>query len=438
MKNSEEKKNILFLLDWYWIWWTEKTAYIYMKSLIKEFGVFSASVSRWWPRFHDFQMLWESFIANWNYGNIIKFIKKNKINILYLHMISQHKNSKDLINFLSSVKELGVKIIETSPFSIYTPDTDAFIDFKFFVSKWSLLKFLRKYKVNDKTKYNFLYNPLDIDNLSKYIVSPTKKQELRKRYGIDLNDFVIWKVWRADLWKWDDAIIDVLPYLIKKIPNIKVVIRAVPKLKKWQIKKKWLLNYFIFLPETVNEREISETYQIMDVMLHTSFIWESFWIALAEWMFFWLPVFSMDTNWMDWTLYDRDNSQWEILGYKNRDFVDNDCKSLSDKIYNLYLDKNLMTSIWENNRDWTIKTFSSEVLKQKLIRVINDENLDDFCFENELEDYIKRAKHTPLFFRMYLSLIAIFRKCYIVIMSMWNTYYNKNTKKQDWYSKNDL
>jgi glycosyltransferase involved in cell wall biosynthesis len=50
-----------------------------------------------------------------------------------------------------------------------------------------------------------------------------------------------------------------------------------------------------------------------DVCIHTSRIGESFWISMVEAMYFWVPVLSMDTDFLRWTVHDRDNSQWEIL-----------------------------------------------------------------------------------------------------------------------------
>ena len=323
-------KNLLFLLPKLWLGWTEKTAYIYMKSLRNDFNVFIASIFQWGERLNDFSEIWNDIlIAEWDYQKIKDFTIKNKIDIIYMHWVSWRKNSPEFIEFLKWTREKNIKIIETSPFSLFTPDTEKFLNYKLFVSKTSLLKFLWKFKNPSITKYDYLYNPLDTELLEWYRINDKERQNERQKIWIKKSDFVVWKVWRADLWKRDDTIIDIVPLLVKDIPNLKIVIRALPKYKQKKIKRLWIEKYFILLPESVNEEEIANTYQIMNVMLHTSRIGESFWIALAEWMFYWLPVLTTDTDWSQRTAFDRDNSQWEILWEHNREFISNNLHCLS-------------------------------------------------------------------------------------------------------------
>ena len=351
-------KNLLFFLPKLWIWWTEKTAYIYMKSLISAFNVFTVAINKWWERYDDFkQYSHDILIAELDYQKIKDFTIKNKIDIIYMHWVSWHKNLPELIEFLKWTREKNIKIIETSPFSLFTPDTEEFLDCKLFVSKTSLLKFLWKFKNPNITKYDYLYNPLDTGLLGWYCINDVERQNERKKIWINKHDFVIWKVWRADLWKWDDTIIDIVPILVKHIPNLKIVVRALPWYKLKKIRRLWLEKYFVLLPESVNEKEIANTYQIMDIMLHTSRIGESFGIALAEWMFYWLPVLTTDTDWSQRTAFDRDNSQWEILWGHNREFISNNLHYLSNKIIELYKDAELRRSIWDKNSEYVKNHF---------------------------------------------------------------------------------
>lgn len=405
--------NILFLLPKFWIWWTEKTAYIFMKSLKNQYNVYSASIFSWWERYHDFKNdSLDILIAYENFEKLKNFVIKYKINIVYMHWISWHKNSTEFISFLIRLRDSNIKIIETSPFSLYTPNTEKYLDYKLFVSKWSLLKFLWKFKKPKITNYDFLYNPLDINELKKHIIDNIKKQKIRLSLWIKDWDFVVWKIWRNDLWKWDDTIIDVVPSLIKKIPNLKIVIRAIPTYKINKLKRMWIFKYFIFLPESADEQEIANTYQIMDVMLHTSRIWESFWIALAEWMFYWLPVLSIDTDWMQWTAYDRDNSQWEILWQHNSKFISNDRKYLAHKIIKLYDNKDYRKDIWKKNKEYALNNFDVESLNSKLINIFENKNENAFDYNKELNLYKKRVIKESFFYRLLLSCKAIYESIF--------------------------
>ncbi len=402
-------KNLLFVLLKLWIWWTEKTAYIYMKSLSHEFNVFTVAINKWWERYDDFKKYSNDIlIAEWNYQKIKDFTIKNKIDIIYMHWVSWHKNSSELIDFLKWAKEKNIKIIETSPFSLFTPETEKFLDYKLFVSKTSLLKFLWKFKSPNITKYDYLYNPLDTELLEWYRINNTEKQKEREKIWIKKCDFVIWKVWRADLWKRDDTIIDIVPLLVKDIPNLKIVIRALPRYKLKKIKRLWLEKYFVLLPESVNEKEIANTYQIMDVMLHTSRIWESFWIALAEWMFYWLPVLTTDTDRSQRTAFDRDNSQWEILWEHNREFISNDLHYLANKIIELYKNVELRKDIWDKNSEYVQNHYLVNILKNKLLNILNNDYIADFNYKNELLIYEQSIKKQSFIERLLISIKAAY------------------------------
>ena len=402
-------ENLLFLLPQLWLGWTEKTAYIYMKSLKNDFNVFVASIFHWGERFHDFSRIWNDIlIAEWNYQKIKDFIIRNKIDIIYMHWVSWHKNSSELINLLKWTKEKNIRIIETSPFSLFTPDTENFLDYKLFVSNTSLLKFLWKFKKPNITKYDYLYNPLDTELLEWYRINDKEKQKEREKIWIKKSDFVIWKVWRADLWKRDDTIIDIVPLLVKNIPNLKVIIRALPKYKLKRIKRLGIEKYFVLLPESVDEKEIANTYQIMDVMLHTSRIWESFWIALAEWMFYKLPVLTIDTDWTQRTAFDRDNSQWEILWEHNKKFVNNNLHYLTNKIVELYKDDELRKSIWGKNYEYVQNHYAVDILREKLLKIINDNYKSDFNYEKKFLIYKSRTIKQKFFKRFFTSIKAIY------------------------------
>lgn len=394
-------KNLLILLSDFGLWGTEKTAYIYMKKLKKFFNVSIASIFKWGERFSDFKGLSDNIlVAEWDFNKLKEFILKNKIDIIYMHWVSRCRNPWNLIEFLSWIKDKHIRLVETSPFSIYTPETEKYLDCKLFVSKTSLLKFLLKYKNPSITHYDFIYNPLAPEILEQYSINKSQKEEERLKYWIGKDDFVIWKVWRADIVKRDDMIIDIVPLLKDKIKNLKIVVRSLPEFKLKKIEKFWIKDYFVLLPETVDEKEIAITYQLMDIMVHTSRIWESFWIALVEWMFFWLPVLTTDTDWSQWLLFDRDNSQHEILWDENKKFINND-KSLTVKIImELYNNKSLIEEIWKKNKKIALR-YTAENQLEKLINMLEwkyGEN--QFDINKEFELYKKWCIEEPFLYRL--------------------------------------
>lgn len=402
-------KNLLFLLNWFGLGWTEKTAQIYFKYLRNNYNLFIGWINNWWDRYDEFLKYakkWQLF--NWKYERIENFINDNKIDIVFLHWIPQNneKFALFLYNLKNKIKDL--KIFETCQFSTYS-DLDKYLDWKLFPSKTSLIKFLVNFKSPKDTKYSYIYNPIDIEDLSQKILWNEEKFLLRKQYWIWKDDFVIWKVWRADVVKWDDMIIDVVPLLKDKIKNLKIVIRSLPKFKMKKIKKLGIEKYFVLLPETVDEKEIANTYQLMDVMVHTSRIWESFWVALVEWMFFWLPILTTSTDWSQWLFFDKDNSQYEILWEHNQKFISNDKNYIAEEIFKFYNNPSLLKDIWNKNREFCLKYHAKSQL-EKLISILEwtykNRNIHDL--NEEFLNYKKHCIKESLHYRLYYGIKWIY------------------------------
>lgn len=412
----ENKKNILEICNQLWIWWTEKTLQIFCKYLDKtKYNIFACWIFNWWHRELIIKNLVSNIlIANWDIEKIKNFVIQNNINIVHWHSISQNSWEQfyKSIELLKFFKNKNIKIIETSPFSLYNEKIDDLLDFKLFVSKTNLIKYFWKFgkKLRNKLKYSYLYNPLDIEELEKLRLSLEQKKELRKQYWILENDFVIWKVGRANLWKWDDTIINIINDLLKEIKNLKVVIRAIPEIKKKKIKKMWLEKYFIFLPESVIEKDITDTYQLMDIMLHTSRIWECNSVAINEWMFFWLPIITKPTNFLDKTIFDRDNWQIEIIeNWKNWFYSDSDFIIIK-KIIDLYKNKKLLSNISNTNKEKVYKLFNQIDIIKKLEWFFVWNNYFNFDFNNEILKYKIQNVKSSKFKLIKINLLAIYDK----------------------------
>ncbi|PIY94082.1 MAG: hypothetical protein COY68_03620 [Candidatus Levybacteria bacterium CG_4_10_14_0_8_um_filter_35_23] len=376
--------NILEITNNFGLGGTEKTMQTYCKYLDKKkFNVYACGFLGGGPREkyikdHVINIL----VANGDSKKTINFIKENKIKIFHYHNIIRTKNIRNLdkgklIKVLAFCKENNIKIIETSAFSLFDEDIDCFIDFKLFVSKTNIVKYIWKYneKVINLNNYSYLYNPIDIDELKKYKLSKAEIVKVKEKYGIKPQNFVVGKLGRADIWKWSDEIIDVVPYLIKEIPNLKIVIRALPKQKLSKIRKMKIENYFILLPETSSEKKIAETDQVMDIMLHTSRIGETFGVAIAEGMFFGIPIVTISTDFMQFTLFDRDNAQIEVVENDKNGFVENSIKKMADKI--IYLKKNIsvLNLVSKENTKKSVELFGAENIIKSFENMILDQKI---------------------------------------------------------------
>lgn len=333
---------------------TEKAMQIFCKHLTQAWVyVVACGAFAWWEREDMIKAYTKAtLIANGNIKLIKKFIKQHKINVVHWHSLAhkwiEHSKSLELLKFC---KNNWITLIETSPFSLYNKDIDNLLDTKIFVSKSNVIKYFWKFahKHLQYEKYDYMYNPLDCEELEKYVLSYAEKIRLRKKYNIPPGAFVIGKVGRANLWKWDDTIIDIVPMLSKKISNLHVVIRALPKKKLTKIEKLWIKHLFTLLPESVIEQDVMETYQLMDIMMHTSRIGECNSVSINEWLFFWLPILTKSTDFMKKTIFDRDNGQAEIIENWKNGYVVNDIQVMVQHTYALYTNHALRSTISNNN-----------------------------------------------------------------------------------------
>lgn len=389
----KKKKNILEICNQLWIWWTEKVMQIFCKYLDKDkYNVFACWIFRWWEREELIKNnVSDLLVANGDIGKVKDFIRKNMIDIIHWHSISQNPwiEFEKSIELLKFCRENNIKIIETSPFSLYNEKIDDLLYLKLFVSKTNLIKYFWKFwkKLKNKDKYSFLYNPLDIDELEKYRLNKQQKKEVRKKYGIWENDFVIWKVGRANLWKWEDTIIDIVPEIIKEISDLKVVIRAIPEIKKKKIKKLWVEKYFIFLPESVIEKDITDTYQVMDIMVHTSRIGECNSVAINEWLFFWLPIITKPTDFLQKMLFDRDNWQIEVIKKWINWYYSINNKQNIYKIIELYRKSKKINEIQKNNIKKSIDVFGYKNIIKKLELFFDWKNYFLFDYKKDFKKY---------------------------------------------------
>jgi glycosyltransferase involved in cell wall biosynthesis len=386
--------NILEITDDYGLGGTQKTLQIYCKYLNKKkLNIFACGFLSGGPREkfikpHVKKML----VVNGDENILIDFIKNNKINIFHYHGFSRNLYTKNMVKILKYCRNNGIKIIETSPFSLYNKDIDSLIDYRLFVSKANVAKFFWKYGkiIKNLNKFSYFYNPLDINELKKYLLTKNQISEVKNSLNIKQEDFVIGKLGRADIWKWSDEIIDVVPYLIKDIPNLKVVIRALPKQKLSKIKNMNIEKYFVLLPETSSEKEIAQTDQIMDIMLHTSRIGETFGVAIAEAMFFGIPILTTSTDFMQFTIFDRDNAQTEIVENGVNGFIANSVKEIAEKIILLKNDKKKYDLISKTNTAKVENTYAAEKIIREFEDLLESGKLKKATIS--IEDYKKSIK----------------------------------------------
>ncbi len=232
-----------------------------------------------------------------------------QVDVLHFHRSGQNELPihKEVVEYLQPKK-----CMETNIFAFEDEVLSSRFDLRLYKSMMMLAE--RAWKGEQKTVEDCLrqrvaYNPVTVDYFEQFRLSSEKREAMRRELGIMSEEIVIGRVGRNDTVKWGDLILSSLPLLFKKNSNIKVLFRTVPTSRlRWLQKKSFFGGRVIVLPESSSEKDIAETYQLMDICVHTSRRGEAFGNSLNEAMVWSLPIVVENTpHWDNGQLEQVDN-----------------------------------------------------------------------------------------------------------------------------------
>lgn len=251
---------------------------------------------------------------------LIKLIRSKNIHVVYM-------DGKEEPFVTTTAQKAGVPLMVRDISGRFeNPETAKSID-RHLVSKMCALRFRKWNKITSEEFHKrccVIYDPIDLEEVKEYGLSRKEILQKRKYLGIKQGDLVIGRAGRADIGKWGNIIIDMMPHLIKKVPNVKCIILGIPESKKEEIEKKKLAKYFIFL-ENVPSKEIVEFYNWIDILTHSSGIGESFGRTVAEAMACKKPIVVDSTPLVD-------NAQIELVDNGKTGFVVYSPKAFAEAI----------------------------------------------------------------------------------------------------------
>lgn len=241
-----------------------------------------------------------------------KLIENKNIHVVHFHGAEKHYQT-----FMKAAHEAGVLavILMDNTGKMVSPQTNKLID-RHMISKMIAIRYKRLYKVSEKDFKNcqVLYYPVDLDVIERFRLSKNEILREKKKLGIGPKDLVIGGIGRPDVSKWGNFY-DIIPYLIKKVPNVKYLTMGVPKAIKEKIRRRKLDSYFVFLKADPSEKAVARFYQLIDIYaLSTSSGGESFGLTIAEAMAHKKPVVVRSTPLAD-------NAQIEVVDNGKTGFV---------------------------------------------------------------------------------------------------------------------
>ncbi len=265
------------------------------------------------------------YIVDANYENLVQLMKDKRIDIVHIHRSGENEPLP-----IKAAKKANVPaIIETNVFGKYdNSEAGKLIDFHLQISKTASLRYVQNAGTSINrflNKCRVLYNPVNLEEFDKYRASEKQMWRFKSETGVDKNTPLICRVGRPDINKWDSFLVDMMAYLVRKVPDVRfLIVGGLPRLVRRKIEKLGLEENFI---ETgfASEDKLIVIYCSIDLLAHSSRIGESFGYTIAEAMAAGKPVVVNSTPWAD-------NAQIELVDNGKTGFVMNTPKTYAGAV----------------------------------------------------------------------------------------------------------
>lgn len=201
----------------------------------------------------------------------------------------------------AAVRRAGVKVlIETNVFGQLDPSPDeADFAFHLFVSKMCALRYRRRASLSGPEfhrRHRVLYWPVEIERLRALAPSPHAAKEA---FGLDPSRPVLGRIGRDDDRKWRNALVDLLPGVLERVPEAQLLLVGATPAKLRRLHAHGLLDRVRLLPPVTDEAELVRRYAACDVVMSAAEIGESCSVAIAEASALGRPVLTTPTPWVD-------------------------------------------------------------------------------------------------------------------------------------------
>lgn len=386
----QRKINILELNTNFGYAGAQRTMLNFCKYLDKEiFNIFIGSYGKDGARKEAFLKLNVPCItADYNIEKLLKFIEENRIDIVHFHRSGGFNEFEYQI--IKEIKNKNILIIETNVFGKFDKKSYDLIDCHLIKSKMMLNeRFVKEVGDLDFSKMKVVYNPIDINAFQENLILENEIKKYKYRLGIRETDFVIGKMGRPHIAKWSDLLIDMMPYLIKTIPNIKLIIQAIPESRKKIILKSKYKDNYIFLDETSDDLEVALFYSVLDVYVHASKIGESFGMTLAEAGIFRKPVIVNSTP-------DKDNNQIELVDHMKTGIIANYPQTFARAIEYLYKNPGKRIEFGENGYNKIKSFYDAEKITRQLEKVFIEKISEKgLSIDSRIVEIYKNISYNP-------------------------------------------
>jgi Glycosyl transferases group 1 len=194
------------------------------------------------------------------------------------------------------------------------------------------------------------------------VITWEERSSARQTLGIDQNAFVVLRLLRPDLRKWDPLPVLAVHRLIQEMLPIHLVVRSVPKVRERWVKKNCGSSLTLLEPTEMSS-DIRLTLAAADCLVNCSQIGETFGLGLAEAMAVGLPVIVNSTPRMD-------NAQIELCRHESNGLVANTVTALTNALRYLFERRDYALDLGREGRRFIDSTFATPVVERRVRRFL--------------------------------------------------------------------
>lgn len=332
----------------------------------------------------------ECVVANWNIEIIAATIDKWKIDVI--HFIGDGYNVPLEFEIFRRARLINPKVVllETNFFGKYEPKSFSLLDCSLQVSKMILNeRYVKESGYFDFNKMKVVYHPVDCRGWDRLGITDDEVKSFKNKLGIKENDFVIGKLCRPDIAKWDDLLIDMMPYLVKLVPNVKFIVQEMPDSRKTRVLRSKYKDHYILLNKTNDDRQVALFYKMIDVYVHASKIGESFGHTLAEAGVFGKPVIINSTP-------RRDNNQLELIEHMQTGIIANYPQTFARAVAYLFQNKDLRLKMGAAGRAKIAAVYDLRRTAEQLEKVIIEKLAkNNFNLDQKVVEHYRQINYFP-------------------------------------------
>lgn len=211
-------------------------------------------------------------------------------------------------------------------------------------------------------RHRTLYYPVDVDGLRAQAPS---REHARAALGLDPDRPTVVRVGRDDDRKWGDILVQMIPHLLRLVPEAQVVLVGATPHRETQLRRLRVHERVRCLSPSNDPAALAAFYAAADVFASASSIGESFGLAIAEAMALGVPVVTSSTPWTD-------NAQVEVVDNGRTGWVANHPRAFAEAVADLLSHEPRRRAFAQAGAEKVASTWHPVTLTRELERLLED------------------------------------------------------------------